>query len=220
MVAVPGPLPVYLRLPYRRDSYFCFQQEEKRARFVSILNDCIRHQNQGIRSTLRLSQSAILTLPLWSMIRFGDYTPRGKIFVCSIWEYLLNPFWLFLCTPTQKHAILQYRGWWEDTSSCVWQHLLLPQFTTVFLWWSWWYTNNIQNCNALFLRTCCLAVTLPLQSIMCAIIFYFITQLQKTPLSHLHASCTGWERRVNHPHRAKSNCFNIKYYCFLSSKSD
>ncbi|KAK7159012.1 hypothetical protein R3I94_005372 [Phoxinus phoxinus] len=46
VVAVPGPLPVYLRLPYRRDSYFCFQQEEKRARFVSILNDCVRHQNQ------------------------------------------------------------------------------------------------------------------------------------------------------------------------------
>ncbi|XP_077081924.1 protein Niban 1 [Siphateles boraxobius] len=45
VVAVPGPLPVYLRLPYRRDSYFCFQQEEKRARFVSVLNDCIRHQN-------------------------------------------------------------------------------------------------------------------------------------------------------------------------------
>ncbi|XP_056100660.1 protein Niban 1 [Rhinichthys klamathensis goyatoka] len=46
VVAVPGPLPVYLRLPYRRDSFFCFQQEEKRARFVSILNDCVRHQNQ------------------------------------------------------------------------------------------------------------------------------------------------------------------------------
>lgn len=46
LVVVPGPLPVYLRLPYRRDSYFCFQQEEKRARFVSILNDCIRYQNQ------------------------------------------------------------------------------------------------------------------------------------------------------------------------------
>lgn len=52
MVVVPGPLPVYLRLPYRRDLYFCFQQEEKRARFVSILNDCIRHQNQGKCSPL------------------------------------------------------------------------------------------------------------------------------------------------------------------------
>ncbi|XP_689912.4 protein Niban 1 [Danio rerio] len=52
MVVVPGPLPVYLRLPYRRDSYFCFHQEEKRARFVSILNDCIRHHNQDfVKST-------------------------------------------------------------------------------------------------------------------------------------------------------------------------
>ncbi|XP_068445692.1 protein Niban 1a [Clinocottus analis] len=43
---MPGPLPVYLRLPYRRDSYFCFRQEVKKAAFLSILSDCIRHQNQ------------------------------------------------------------------------------------------------------------------------------------------------------------------------------
>ncbi|XP_034035245.1 protein Niban 1a isoform X3 [Thalassophryne amazonica] len=42
---MPGQFPVYLRLPYRRDSYFCFHQEPKRAAFVSILTDCIRHQN-------------------------------------------------------------------------------------------------------------------------------------------------------------------------------
>lgn len=45
--AMPGPFPVYLRLPYRRDSYFCFKQEAKRNNFLSILSDCIRHQNQG-----------------------------------------------------------------------------------------------------------------------------------------------------------------------------
>lgn len=44
---MPGPFPVYLRLPYRRDSYFCFKQETKRNDFLSILTDCIRHQNQG-----------------------------------------------------------------------------------------------------------------------------------------------------------------------------
>ncbi|XP_031731895.1 protein Niban 1a isoform X1 [Anarrhichthys ocellatus] len=43
---MPGQFPVYLRLPYRRDSYFCFRQEAKRAAFLSILSDCIRHQNQ------------------------------------------------------------------------------------------------------------------------------------------------------------------------------
>ncbi|XP_029905283.1 protein Niban 1a [Myripristis murdjan] len=43
---MPGQFPVYLRLPYRRDSYFCFRQEAKQAAFMSILSDCIRHQNQ------------------------------------------------------------------------------------------------------------------------------------------------------------------------------
>nr|XP_054591000.1 protein Niban 1 [Nothobranchius furzeri] len=43
---MPGPFPVYLRLPYRMDWYFCFRQEERRAAFISILSDCIRHQNQ------------------------------------------------------------------------------------------------------------------------------------------------------------------------------
>ncbi|CAK6977723.1 protein Niban 1a [Scomber scombrus] len=43
---MPGQFPVYLRLPYRRDSYFCFRQQVKQAAFLSILSDCIRHQNQ------------------------------------------------------------------------------------------------------------------------------------------------------------------------------
>ncbi|XP_026790758.3 protein Niban 1 [Pangasianodon hypophthalmus] len=45
MVTIPGPFPVFLRLPYRRDVYFSFQEEDKQIRFVSILSDCIRHQN-------------------------------------------------------------------------------------------------------------------------------------------------------------------------------
>nr|XP_019969633.1 PREDICTED: protein Niban-like [Paralichthys olivaceus] len=43
---MPGQFPVYLRLPYRRDSYFCFKQQVKQDAFLSILSDCIRHQNQ------------------------------------------------------------------------------------------------------------------------------------------------------------------------------
>uniref|UniRef100_A0A8C7Y4H6 Niban apoptosis regulator 1a n=1 Tax=Oryzias sinensis TaxID=183150 RepID=A0A8C7Y4H6_9TELE len=43
---MPGQFPVYLRLPYRRDSYFCFRQQGKQETFISILSDCIRHQNQ------------------------------------------------------------------------------------------------------------------------------------------------------------------------------
>ncbi|XP_067086696.1 protein Niban 1a [Osmerus mordax] len=44
--SMPGQFPVYLRLPYRRDSYFCFRQEARQTRFLSVLSDCIRHQNQ------------------------------------------------------------------------------------------------------------------------------------------------------------------------------
>ncbi|KAM4738541.1 protein Niban 1a [Anableps anableps] len=43
---MPGQFPVYLRLPYRRDSYFCFRQQAKQAAFISFLSDCIKHQNQ------------------------------------------------------------------------------------------------------------------------------------------------------------------------------
>ncbi|KAF7700256.1 protein Niban 1 [Silurus meridionalis] len=45
MMTVPGPFSVFLRLPYRRDAYFSFQEEDKQIRFISILSDCIRHQN-------------------------------------------------------------------------------------------------------------------------------------------------------------------------------
>ncbi|XP_076582897.1 protein Niban 1-like [Chaetodon auriga] len=46
LAGMPGQFPVYLRLPYRRDSYFCFRQQAKQEAFLSILSDCIRHQNQ------------------------------------------------------------------------------------------------------------------------------------------------------------------------------
>ncbi|CAL8396230.1 unnamed protein product [Boreogadus saida] len=44
--SMPGQFPVYLRLPYRRDYYFCFRLEARQAGFLSILSACIRHQNQ------------------------------------------------------------------------------------------------------------------------------------------------------------------------------
>ncbi|XP_020510595.3 protein Niban 1a [Labrus bergylta] len=46
LTGMPGQFPVYLRLPYRTDCYFCFKQQAKQAAFLSILSDCIRHQNQ------------------------------------------------------------------------------------------------------------------------------------------------------------------------------
>ncbi|KAI4878262.1 hypothetical protein NFI96_011778 [Prochilodus magdalenae] len=46
VAGLPGDFPVYLRLPYRRDYYFCFLAEDKQSDFISALSDCIRHQNQ------------------------------------------------------------------------------------------------------------------------------------------------------------------------------
>ncbi|TSN30222.1 Kinesin-associated protein 3 [Bagarius yarrelli] len=46
VVGMPGQFPVYLRLPYKRDYYFCFLQETNQITFCSVLSDCIRHQNQ------------------------------------------------------------------------------------------------------------------------------------------------------------------------------
>lgn len=69
---MPGDFPVYLRLPYRRDSYFCFKQEAKRDRFLSILSDCIRHQNQGeVTRGWRLGGEAGLS----SVLRWGTVEP-------------------------------------------------------------------------------------------------------------------------------------------------
>lgn len=48
--SMPGQYPVYLRLPYRKDHYFCLYKEDQQTEFLSILSDCIRHQNKGINS--------------------------------------------------------------------------------------------------------------------------------------------------------------------------
>uniref|UniRef100_A0A671PET2 Protein Niban-like n=1 Tax=Sinocyclocheilus anshuiensis TaxID=1608454 RepID=A0A671PET2_9TELE len=46
VVGMPGQFPVYLRLPYRQDFYFCFRDENFQVEFISILSDCVRHQNK------------------------------------------------------------------------------------------------------------------------------------------------------------------------------
>ncbi|KAJ8357198.1 hypothetical protein SKAU_G00199920, partial [Synaphobranchus kaupii] len=45
IVVMPGQFPIYLQLPYHRDAYFSFPQEDQQSTFISILTDCIRHQN-------------------------------------------------------------------------------------------------------------------------------------------------------------------------------
>ncbi|TNM87748.1 hypothetical protein fugu_005969 [Takifugu bimaculatus] len=72
---MPGQFPVYLRLPYRRDSYFCFKQEDKRNHFLSILSDCIRHQNQDFLKKKTCEVQAFLkAIQLYRQDR-GHYEP-------------------------------------------------------------------------------------------------------------------------------------------------
>ncbi|XP_010870795.3 protein Niban 1a [Esox lucius] len=60
VTGMPGKFPVYLRLPYRRDYYFCFRREERQAAFLSILFDCIRHQNQDFLKKKAVDVQAFL----------------------------------------------------------------------------------------------------------------------------------------------------------------
>lgn len=73
---MPGQFPVYLRLPYRRDSYFCFRQQAKQAAFLSILSDCIRHQNQGEASeteNTEQSTTGLLQAAVSLSVRAGSH---------------------------------------------------------------------------------------------------------------------------------------------------
>ncbi|KAI1882920.1 hypothetical protein AGOR_G00239860 [Albula goreensis] len=60
MVVMPGQFPVYLWLPYHRDAYFCFNLEEHQSRFISILTDCIRHQNHDFLKKTTCDVQALL----------------------------------------------------------------------------------------------------------------------------------------------------------------
>ncbi|XP_053470876.1 protein Niban 1a [Ictalurus furcatus] len=75
VVGMPGQFPVYLRLPYQRDHYFCFLQETKQAKFMSVLSDCIRHQNQDfLKKTTYEVQAFIKAIQLYRQDK-GYYEP-------------------------------------------------------------------------------------------------------------------------------------------------
>uniref|UniRef100_A0A3Q3K2J2 Niban 1/2/3 domain-containing protein n=1 Tax=Monopterus albus TaxID=43700 RepID=A0A3Q3K2J2_MONAL len=72
---MPGQFPVYLRLPYRRDYYFCFQRQNEQAAFISILSDCIRHQNQDfLKKTTYEVQAFLKAIQLYRQDK-GQYEP-------------------------------------------------------------------------------------------------------------------------------------------------
>nr|XP_046246975.1 protein Niban 1a isoform X2 [Scatophagus argus] len=87
---MPGQFPVYLRLPYRRDSYFCFRQQAKQEAFLSMLSDCIRHQNQDfLKKTTCEVQAFLKAIQLyrqdrdqfeaWDMLIGSDVRVMGNL---------------------------------------------------------------------------------------------------------------------------------------------
>ncbi|XP_043114915.1 protein Niban 1 [Puntigrus tetrazona] len=109
LVVVPGPLPVYLRLPYRRDSYFCFQQEEKRARFVSILNDCIRHQNQDHLKSMECEVQAFLKAIHFYRQEKGHYESWDML-VGTDYQVLTNQVMEELLPSLQTELLPKLKG--------------------------------------------------------------------------------------------------------------
>ncbi|XP_062858556.1 protein Niban 1a [Trichomycterus rosablanca] len=75
VVGMPGQFSVYLHLPYQRDYYFCFLTQDKQTKFISILSDCIRHQNQDfLKNKMYEVQAFIKAVQLYRQEK-GHYEP-------------------------------------------------------------------------------------------------------------------------------------------------
>uniref|UniRef100_A0A4W5K9T6 Niban apoptosis regulator 1b n=1 Tax=Hucho hucho TaxID=62062 RepID=A0A4W5K9T6_9TELE len=84
IVVVPsGQFPVYLRLPYRRDAYFSFSQEDRRAAFLSILTGCIRHQNHDPLRRLSCESQAFLKAIHFYREEKGHYESWDMLVGCE-----------------------------------------------------------------------------------------------------------------------------------------
>ncbi|KAK7133675.1 hypothetical protein R3I94_015516 [Phoxinus phoxinus] len=91
--------PVYLRLPYRQDSYFCFQNEKSQAEFISVLSDCIRHQNKDFLKKKTCEVKAFLKAfqlyrqengqyESWDMLIGSDMRGLANLFMEDLMPYL------------------------------------------------------------------------------------------------------------------------------------
>ncbi|CAM4689800.1 unnamed protein product [Leuciscus chuanchicus] len=96
---MPGEYPVYLRLPYRRDSYFCFRDENSQAEFISVLSDCIRHQNKDFLKKKTCEVKAFLKAfqlyrqengqyESWDMLIGSDVRGLANLFMEDLMPYL------------------------------------------------------------------------------------------------------------------------------------
>ncbi|XP_076831970.1 protein Niban 1 [Brachyhypopomus gauderio] len=109
MVTVPGPFPVFLRLPYRRDSYFSFQQEETQARFVSVLSDCVRHQNGDFLKKTTCEVQAFLKAILFYRQEKGHYE-SWEMLVGTDTQVLANLVMEDLLPSLQTELLPRLRG--------------------------------------------------------------------------------------------------------------
>ncbi|KAL4635071.1 protein Niban [Arapaima gigas] len=79
VVVMPGQFPVYLSLPYHRDSYFCFHSEEQRSSFISVLTDCIRHVNHDFLKKATHEVQAFLKAVQFYREQKGHYESWDKL---------------------------------------------------------------------------------------------------------------------------------------------
>ncbi|XP_029001651.1 protein Niban 1a isoform X2 [Betta splendens] len=131
---MPGQFPVYLRLPYRSDSYFCFKQEDKQAAFLSMLSDCIRHQNQDFLKKDTCEVQAFLKAvqlyrqdrgkyEAWDMLIGSD----GRVMANLVMEQLLPSLQTDLLPRLKAKRSEKKRVWFATVEAAyflVQEHLL------------------------------------------------------------------------------------------------
>ncbi|XP_034738021.1 protein Niban 1a [Etheostoma cragini] len=131
---MPGQFPVYLRLPYRTDSYFCFTQQDKQAAFISILSDCIRHQNQDFLKKRTCEVQAFLkAVQLYRQDR-GRYEAWGmligsdvRVMANEVMEQLLPSLQIDLLPRLKAKKTEKRRVWFATVEAAyvlVQEHLL------------------------------------------------------------------------------------------------
>ncbi|XP_077076660.1 protein Niban 1a isoform X2 [Siphateles boraxobius] len=137
---MPGKYPVYLRLPYRRDSYFCFRDENSQAEFISFLSDCIRHQNKDFLKKKTCEVKAFLKAfqlyrqengqyESWDMLIGSDVRGLANLFMEDLMPYLEKEL-----QPCMKSKRADKRRVWFATVEAAYfllQEHLLQRLTTL-----------------------------------------------------------------------------------------
>ncbi|KAL4660151.1 protein Niban-like [Arapaima gigas] len=109
MVAVPGVFPVYLYLPYRRDAYFSFDQEDHQKRFVSVLTDCIRHQSHDFLKETTCDVQAFLKAIQFYRQEKGHYESWDMLIGSDV-EVLANLVMEELLPSLQTELLPRLKG--------------------------------------------------------------------------------------------------------------